>query len=168
MQRLLVVLLAAVDAAIAAAVGLAVILAPLTLLWTVAFGSGWGVLWPLTGALWQFGHGVPLDIAIPDDALVALGVPTEAAQFTLSLTPLAFLLLTFFLAARSGSRAARSGAGLTGVLSGTVVFSAFAALVALTSGTAIAGTSLLLGILLPAAVYLAGSFAGAVRYAWEE
>ncbi|WP_244632440.1 hypothetical protein [Microbacterium sp. Se63.02b] len=76
MQRLLVALLAAFDAAIAAAVGLVVLLAPLTLLWTVAFGitADWGALWPLTGTLWEFGHGVPLTVGIPDALLVALSI----------------------------------------------------------------------------------------------
>ena len=83
MQRLLVALLAAFDAAIAAAVGLVVLLAPLTLLWTLAFGitADWGALWPLTGTLWEFGHGVPLAVTIPDELLVALAIPSEAASF---------------------------------------------------------------------------------------
>src|SRR3954447_9688784 len=102
MQRLLVAILAAVDAAIAAAVGLAVLLAPLTLLWTLAFGAtaDWGALWPVTGTLWQFGHGVPLEIVIPDDVVVAVGISRDAADFTLSLTPLAFFLFTLLFAAR--------------------------------------------------------------------
>src|SRR6478609_6754278 len=109
MQRLLVALLAAFDAAIAAAVGLVVLLAPLTLLWTVAFGisADWGALWPLTGTLWQFGHGVPLSIDIADDLLRAAGIAPDAAAFTVSVTPLAFLIFTLLFAARSGTRAAR-------------------------------------------------------------
>src|SRR3954452_8963872 len=124
MQRLLVTILAALDAAIAAAVGLAVLLAPLTLLWTLAFGATaeWGALWPVTGTLWQFGHGVPMDIMIPDAAISGLGISPEAAHFTLSLTPLAFLVFTLLFAARSGARAARSGAWMLGVISGSVVF----------------------------------------------
>src|SRR5690606_9722383 len=118
MQRLLVAILAAVDAAIAAAVGLVALLAPLTLLWTLAFGAAadWGSLWPITGTLWQFGHGVPLEIAIPDAVVTAVGIAPEAANFTLSLTPLAFLLFTLLFAARSGTRAARAGTWLLGVV----------------------------------------------------
>ncbi|MFK3835530.1 DUF6350 family protein [Microbacterium sp. NPDC087868] len=170
MQRLLVALLAAFDAAIAAAVGLAVLLAPLTLLWTLAFGAAadWGALWPLTGTLWAFGHGVPLDITIADAALVAVGVPAAAASFTVSVAPLALLVFTLLFAARSGARAANAGSWVTGVLSGTVVFAAIAAGVALTSRLDAAKTSLLLAILLPAAVYLAGAVCGAVRVVWED
>lgn len=170
MQRLLVALLAAIDAAIAAAVGLVVLLAPLTLLWTLAFGitADWGALWPLTGTLWAFGHGVPLDVVIPPELLVALAIPAQAAAFTVSITPLAFLLFTVLFAARSGARAAKADAWLTGVLSGAVVFAVIAAAVAFTSHVEAAGTSLVLAIVAPAAAYLVGAFFGAVRIAWED
>jgi hypothetical protein len=170
MQRLLVALLAAFDAAIAAAVGLVVLLAPLTLLWTLAFGvtADWGALWPLTGTLWEFGHAVPLDITIPDEVLVALGIPAAAASFAVSITPLAFLLFTLLFAARSGGRAATAGAWLLGSLSGAGVFALISAGVALTTRLEAVRTSLPLAILLPAAVYLVGVLCGAVRIAWEE
>ena len=170
MQRLLVALLAAFDAAIAAAVGLVVLLAPLTLLWTLAFGitADWGALWPLTGTLWELGHGVPLAVTIPDELLVALAIPSEAASFAVSITPLAFLLFTLLFAARSGSRAASAGAWLLGSLSGTVVFAAISTGVALTARLDAAQTPLLLAIVLPSAVYLVGTLCGAVRVAWEE
>ena len=170
MQRLLVALLAAFDAAIAAAVGLVVLLAPLTLLWTLAFGvtADWGALWPLTGTLWEFGHGVPLDVTIPDEVLVALGIPSQAAAFGVPITPVAFLLFTLFFAARSGGRAANAGAWLLGVLSGSAVFAVIATGVALTSRLDDLKTSLSLAIILPTAVYLVGALCGAVRVAWEE
>ncbi|WP_336501270.1 DUF6350 family protein [Microbacterium paraoxydans] len=170
MQRLLVALLAALDAAITAAVGLAVLLAPLTLLWTLAFGvtADWGALWPLTGTLWEFGHGVPLEITIPDALLVTLAIPADAARFAVSVTPLAFLLLTVLFAARSGARAARSGAWVLGSLSGTVVFTVISTVVALTSALGAARVPLGLAILLPPAVYLVGAVCGAVRVAWED
>jgi len=170
MQRLLVALLAAFDAAIAAAVGLVVLLAPLTLLWTVAFGitADWGALWPLTGTLWQFGHGVPLDVTIPDDLLVALAIPPQAASFAVSITPLAFLLFTLLFAARSGTRAANAGAWLLGVVSGTGVFTLISAGVALSVRLDAVQTPLTLAIVLPSAVYLVGALCGAVHVAWEE
>lgn len=170
MQRLLVAILAAVDAAIAAAVGLVVLLAPLTLLWTLAFGAtaDWGALWPAAGTLWQFGHGVPLEIVIPDEIVIAVGISPDAAHFTLSLTPLAFLLFTLLFAARSGTRAARSGTWLLGVFAGSVTFALIATGVALTTHIAAAQASLTLAILLPSAVYLIGTLCGAVRYAWRE
>ncbi|MFT4258195.1 DUF6350 family protein [Microbacterium sp.] len=170
MQRLLVALLAAFDAAIAAAVGLAALLAPLTLLWTLAFGAAaeWGALWPLTGTLWQFGHGAPVDVTLPVELVTAAGVAPDAAAFTLSVTPLAFLLFTLLFAARSGARAARAGAWLVGVGGGTAAFSALATGVALTARFAEARTSLAMAIVLPTAVYLVGALGGALRVAWED
>lgn len=170
MQRLLVALLAAFDAAIAAAVGLAALLAPLTVLWTLAFGvtADWGALWPLTGTLWEFGHGVPLDVTIPDAMIVALGIPAEAASFAVSITPLAFLLFTLLFAARSGTRAAAAGTWLLGSLSGAVVFALISTGVALSARLDTAQTPLILAILLPSAVYLVGAICGGVRVAWED
>lgn len=170
MQRLLVALLAAVDAAIAAAVGLAALLAPLTLLWTLAFGAtgDWGALWPTAGTLWQFGHGVPIDITIADGMLVAAGVPPEAATFALSVTPLAFLFFTLFFAARSGVRAARAGVWMLGVAAGTIGFASIATAVALTSQLDAATTPFWLAIVLPTVIYLVGALSGAVWFAWRE
>ncbi|MFS0911672.1 DUF6350 family protein [Microbacterium sp. 179-I 3D2 NHS] len=170
MQRLLVALLAAFDAAIAAAVGLAVLLAPLTLLWTLAFGvtADWGALWPLTGTLWQFGHGVPIEVTLPDTLLVALAIPADAAGFVVSITPLAFLLFTLLFAARSGGRAARADAWLTGALSGTAVFALISVGVAVSTRLPAAETPLLPALILPPAVYLVGAVCGSVRAAWDE
>ncbi|HWU28454.1 MAG TPA: DUF6350 family protein, partial [Microbacterium sp.] len=108
MQRVIVLLLAALDAAIAAAIGLAAVLAPFTLLWVLSFGvdADWGALWPVSGTLWQFGHGVPLQVVLPDAVLSGLAIPKEAATFALSVPPLAILLFTVIFAARSGRRAA--------------------------------------------------------------
>lgn len=170
MQRLLVALLAAFDAAIAAAVGLVVLLAPLTLLWTLAFGAtaDWGALWPLTGTLWEFGHGVPLEVVIPDELLVSLGIPAQAASFAVSITPLLLLIFTLLFAARSGARAANAGAWLLGALSGSVVFAVISAAVALSAHLDAVRTPLALAIALPALVYLVGALCGAVRVAWDE
>ncbi|MFK4759411.1 DUF6350 family protein [Microbacterium sp. ZW T5_45] len=170
MQRLLVALLAAFDAAIAAAIGLAVLLAPLTLLWTLAFGADadWGTLWPLTGTLWQFGHGAAIDISLPTEVVTAVGIAPEAAEFVLSVTPLAFLVFTLLFAARSGARAAKAGAWALGALGGSIAFAAIAAVVAVTSALEIARTSTVAAILLPSAVYLIGAFCGAIRVAWED
>ena len=170
MQRLLVALLAAFDAVIAASVGLAVLLAPLTLLWTIAIGGSadWGALWPVTGTLWEYGHGVPLEITVPVETLTALGIAPDAASFAVSVTPLAFLLFTLLFAARSGARAARAGTWLLGSLAGAAVFGLIATGVALTSRLEAAHTALPLAIVLPTAVYLAGAVAGGIRAVWED
>lgn len=168
MHRLVAAALAAVDAAITAAVGLVVLLAPLTVLWAIAVGSGWGALWPTTAVLWQYGHGAPVQIEIPVETAVALGVPAEAAGFTLSVIPLAFLLGTLLAAFRSGRRAARSGAWPAGVITGTLVFGAIAVLIARTGVADVATTPTAFAVIAPTAAYLVGSLAGAVRHAWTE
>ena len=170
MHRLTIALLAALDAAIAAAVGLAVLLAPLTLLWVLAFGlsAEWGSLWPISASLWQFGHAVPVQVVIPDDVLLAVGIPEEGARFALSLPPLAIGLFTVLFAARSGKRAAVANDGIAGVAGGALVFTAISVAVALTGRSGELRTTLWLAIVLPAAAYLAGLLIGAVRYAWAE
>ncbi|MDR6868073.1 hypothetical protein J2Y69_002684 [Microbacterium resistens] len=170
MQRLLIVLLAAIDAAVAAAVGLAVILAPLTVLWTIAFGVGadWGALWPATSTLWQLGHGVPVDIALPDAVLRDAGIAPEASSFAISVPPLALLVFTVVFAARSGRRAALAGSWVTGVVAGTTAFTLIAAVVALTGHLAIAATPMAWGIAAPGIAYLCGALVGGIAVAWTD
>lgn len=170
MQRVTVLLLAALDALIAAAVGLVAVLAPFTLLWVLAFGvnADWGALWPVTGTLWQFGHGVPLQVVLPDAVLSGLGIGSEAASFAVSVPPLGILLFTLLFAMRSGRRAAVAGAWVSGVLSGAVVFSAMSVLVALTARSVVLLAPVWAAVLIPAAVYIAGLLVGAVRRAWSE
>lgn len=170
MQRVTVVLLAALDAAIAAAVGLATVLAPFTVLWLLAFGvsADWGALWPVSGTLWQFGHGVPLVVSLPDAMLANLAIPKEAATFALSVPPLALLLFTLIFAARSGRRAAMAGAWVTGTVSGAVGFTLIAAVVALTAHSDVLRAPQWAAIVIPASVYLAGLLIGAIRHAWSD
>lgn len=170
MQRLLIVLLAAVDAIVAAAIGLVVLLAPLTVIWAIAFGpnADWGTLWPSAATLWQFGHGVPLAVALPDALVRSVGLDPSAASFALSLPPLLFLGFTAIFAARSGRRAALAGSWITGVTSGTAVFAVISAFAAVTGGLGVLKAPLWLAILFPPLVFLCGALAGAVVTAWSE
>lgn len=169
MNRLLVFLLAAFDAIVAAAVGIAVLLAPLTLLWIWGLGgeAPWTALWPAAAKVWQLGHLVPLTVELPASYLAATGIPAEAATFLVSLAPLAFAGFAAVFAFRSGRRAARAGVGFTGASSGTLVFAALAAVIQFTSSNPIATTVAWQAILLPAAVFAAGAFAGAIQGAWQ-
>jgi len=170
MHRLIVVLLAAVDAAIAAAVGIAATLAPLTVLWVVGMSgtAEWGTLWPASAAVWQLGNLVPLHVTLPGDYLAVAGIDPTAASFVLSLAPLAFAVFTAIFAARSGVRASQADAWVTGVVTGSVVFTALATAIALTSGTAIAQVELWQAILMPALVFALPLCAGAVVTEWRE
>ncbi|BAJ73669.1 hypothetical protein MTES_0705 [Microbacterium testaceum StLB037] len=168
MHRLLVALLAALDAILAAAGGIAVVLAPLALLWVAGLGSpDWSALWPTTAAIWHLGHLVPLTVTLPDTYLAATGIDPSLASFTLSLAPLAFAAFTALFAARSGVRAAEAGAGITGWLSGSLVFAAIASAVALTGNAALVASETWLAILLPSLLFFVPSLIGAIVGAWR-
>ncbi|PZU40668.1 MAG: hypothetical protein DI573_03330 [Microbacterium sp.] len=169
MYRVLVALLCALDAAIAAAVGLAMVAAPLTLLWVFGMGSAadWAALWPATGAIWQLGHLVPMQITLPAE-LIAAGIPVDAASFPLSVAPLALAVFSAVFGLRSGARAARAGAWLTGAASALAVSAAASTLVALTSANPVAAPVLWQAILYPAAVYTIAVLAGGIACAWNE
>ncbi len=167
MPRVLVILLAALDAVLAVAVGVALALAPLALAWTFAPAPDWAALWPVAGTVWQFGHGTPLHVRIPEEYLAGAGVDPIGADFVLSLAPLAFAVLTIVLGVRSGRRAAAAGGWVAGAASGGIVFAAGAAAVALTAASPILGTEPWQAIVLPTAWYLTGLLLGAVTDAWE-
>lgn len=169
MQRLLVVILAAFDAVIAAAAGIAVALAPLTLLWVFVIGDPvWAALWPATGTVWQFGHLVPVMVTLPAKYLALTGIPADAASFVLSLAPLGFAAFTAIFAARSGVRAARAGAWITGVVTGSVVMTAIAAGIGVTARNAPATVQMWQAVLFPALIYAIACLAGALVAAWRE
>ncbi|MGA1827952.1 DUF6350 family protein, partial [Microbacterium sp.] len=170
MHRLIVVILAAVDAAITAAVGIAATLAPLTLLWVLSLGgtADWGALWPAGAVVWQFGNLVPVQVTLPGDYLAVAGIDPGAASFVLSLAPLAFAGFTAISAARSGVRASRAESWVTGVIAGSLVFAALAALIALSSGTGLAAVNGWQAILFPALVFSIPLLIGAAVTEWCE
>lgn len=170
MNRLLVALLAAFDAVVAAAVGLAAALAPLTLLWVFGLGltADWAGLWPTAARVWQLGHLVPLWIDLPDEYLASAALAPDAAEFAVSLAPLAFAAFTAIFASRSGLRAARAGAWITGVVAGTAAFAALGAVVWLTSGTSVAAVAAGAGIAIPALVFAVPALLGALVGAWRD
>lgn len=168
MNRLLVALLAAFDALIAAAVGVAAALAPLTVFWVVGLGGAdWSALWPTSVRIWQLGNLVPLQITLPPEYLTATGIPTDAGQFWLSLAPLAFAGGVAIFAARSGARAARAGAWVLGVASGTLVTAVIAWLVWRSSANPVAAVYGWQALLLPTAVFALPALAGAIVGAWR-
>ncbi len=170
MHRLIVAFLAAFDAVIAAAVGVAVVLAPLTLLWIFGFGAppAWDALWPAAVSVWQLGNLVPLHIRLPAEYLAVTGIAESEASFLLSLAPLAFAAFTAIFAARSGARASRADAWMTGVVVGTLVFGALTAGAALTARNGIAAVHLWQAVLYPVLVFAVPAVVGAVVTEWRE
>lgn len=170
MHRLIVLLLAAFDAAIAVAVAVAATLASLTLLWIFGFGDAadWAALWPVSAVIWQFGNLTPLQVTIPADYLAVTGIDPDAASFTLSLAPLAFATFTAIFAARSGTRASRADAWITGVMAGSAAFAALALVLALTSVNPVAEPAVWQAVLFPTLVFALPSLTAAVVTEWRE
>lgn len=168
MNRLLVLVLAAIDAVLTVAIGVAVAFAPLALLWVFAFGAdaAWLALWPAAVRLWQLGNLVPLDIALPGDYAVAANIPAEGAAFALSLAPAAFALFAGVAGARSGRRAARSGAWIAGVAAGTVTTAALAFLLQLTAHNEVVSAAMPLAIAMPTLVFAVPALLAALTTVW--
>ncbi len=170
MHRFIVAFLAAFDSVIAAAVGIAAVLAPLTLLWIFGFGGSapWGVLWPAAVSVWQLGNLVPLHIRLPPEYLAVAGIGESEAAFLLSLAPLAFAGFTAVFAARSGARASRADAWMTGVVVGSLVFGGLTAGAALTARNPVAAVHLWQAVLFPTLVFAVPALLGAVVTEWRE
>ena len=168
MHRLIVALLSALDALIQVAGGLTVIAAPLTALWVFGFGpaADWSGFWPTTAAVWQAGNLVPLQITLPD-AVIAAGISQDAASFAFSLAPLGFAAFTVIFGVRSGARAARSGAWVSGVGSAAVVVTALSALISVTATSDVVTTVPWQAIGMPAALYAVAVLVGGVVSAWR-
>lgn len=169
MHRLIVSLLAALDAVIVVAVALLVALAPLAVVWIVVFGTAadWSALWPTGASIWMLGHFVPLDVTIPDELAIPLGIAQDAAAFTIALAPLAFAAFTVIFGLKSGGRAARAGSWISGWIGGTLAFGALAAGVALTASNEVVAFDLWQVILIPTALYTVSVLGGGVVTAWR-
>ncbi|QKJ20151.1 cell division protein PerM [Microbacterium hominis] len=136
----------------------------------VGFGgtADWAALWPATGVIWQFGHLAPVAVTLTGDYLAVSGVDPQAASFTLSLAPLAFAAFTAVFAARSGVRASRAEAWVTGVVTGTIVVAALSTGIALTTAADAAAVALWQAVLFPTIVYAVPAVAAAVATEWAE
>jgi len=130
--------------------------------------ADWSTLWPASAVIWQLGNLVPLQVTLPGDYLAAAGIDPSAASFVLSLAPLAFASFTAIFAARSGVRASRADAWVTGVLTGTAVFASLVAVIALTSANSLAEAELWQAILLPSLVFALPLLVGAFVTEWRE
>lgn len=170
MHRLIVAFLAAFDSVIAAAVGVAAVLAPLTLLWIFGFdgSASWGSLWPAAVSVWQLGNLVPLHIRLPPEYLAVAGIGESEGSFLLSLAPLAFAAFTAVFAARSGARASRADAWMTGVVIGSLVFGGLTAAAGITARNPVAAVHLWQAVLFPTLVFAVPALAGAVVTEWRE
>ena len=102
--RLQVSLAQLVQALAIAGVGLAIAFVPLALVWAVDRGFGPDILisWRAAVDAWLLGHGVSLQVTLPEAISVALGTDEPVRPFDVTLWPLGFALLTFVLSYRAG------------------------------------------------------------------
>lgn len=164
MNRTTVALLAALEALIVVAIGIAIALVPLTLLWAVQFGFAvdWSVFWQAAVDIWLLGHGTDLTVGLDPVTVARVGIAGAGDPFTVSLAPLGIGLVTVLLGARTGGRAADSGAWVTGVLSSVATVVVLSSIVTLTAVDGVVSPSLLGGMLAPALVYLVGLAVGLI------
>ena len=157
MNRITVILLAALDAVIALGVGVAIPLVPLTVAWGMTFGSsaGWLPYWRSGVDVWLLGHGVDVTVTLDPVASAMFGL-SGTNVFTVTIAALGFALLTVVFGFRTGRRAWATPHAVTAAVSGVAVFAVLSALVTLSAHTGPAVPSLLQGTLLPALVFAIG------------
>jgi hypothetical protein len=162
MNRITVVLLAALDALIVVAIGIGIVLVPLTVLWATQFQLevDWSVFWKAAADIWLLGHGVNLTITLSPVIAASLGVAQAAAPFQLTIAVLGFALLSVLMGVRTGMRAAQARLPWTGAIASVVTYGVLSTAVTLTAGSAMVQPSLWQGIVLPAFVFGLGVVTG--------
>jgi hypothetical protein len=131
--RLVIILTGAIEALVVMAAGLAVPFVPLTVMWLSRLDKGvsFDVYWRGATDVWLLGHGVNFTAVLDEKSLAALGLPTTAATFVVSLAPLAFGLLTLLLGARVGRRTIEAGTRFIGPIAAIATFAGLTALLVL-------------------------------------
>ncbi|MEO8907948.1 MAG: DUF6350 family protein [Microbacteriaceae bacterium] len=162
MNRLTVVLLAALDALIVVAIGIGIVLVPLTVLWATQFqlAVDWSLFWKASADIWLLGHGVNITIVLSPLTTASLGLPLAGAAFQVTVAVLGFALLAVLMGARTGTRAAQTRFPWTGAIASVVTYGVIGTVIALTAGSAAVTVSLWQGIVLPPFVFAVGVAVG--------
>jgi hypothetical protein len=163
MNRITVILLAALDAVIALGVGVAIPLVPLTVMWGVQSGltSDWEPFWRAASDIWLLGHGVDLTVTLDPQLAASFGL-AGSTVFTVTVAALGFALLTAVFGVRTGRRAWATPHPVSAAIAGVVTFGLLAALITLSSHDGPVVPSLLQGASLPAAVFAGGIAVGLI------
>ncbi|TAM69380.1 MAG: hypothetical protein EPN48_08410 [Microbacteriaceae bacterium] len=158
MNRMTVVLLAALDALIVVAIGIGIALVPLTVLWATQFqlAIDWGVFWKAAADIWLLGHGVNLTFALSPLTAASLGLPHAGVPFQVTIAVLGFALLAVLLGARTGARAAQTRSPWAGAIASVVCYGILGTVITLTAGSTMVTVSLWQGIALPPFVFAIG------------
>ena len=163
MKKSVVALLAALEAFLAVAIGIGIVLVPLTVLWAVRLdlGIGWDVFWRASVDTWLLGHGVHFAVTLDPKLALATGLPGAEQTFLLSLTPIAFAVITVFLGMRLGRKTVEAEARFIGPLTAVLTFAGLNAIVVLTVLHPAMSPTLWRAFALPPLVFLLGLFIGA-------
>lgn len=170
MRALLTAVIAAIEAAAVALAVFAVIGVPAVLIWWLGFGFAAEPmdLASTVAALWQMTHLVPMQVTVPAQTALALGLAPAALAFTLSLAPLTLTVGTMLLAYRSGTRSAgRGGVGAWALVGGVAGFAAAASGVGVLAADFTVGSQLS-RIIVPTVVYAVPMIFGFVLRAARE
>ncbi|MHA7985603.1 cell division protein PerM [Rathayibacter sp. CAU 1779] len=157
MNRLTVILLAALDAVIALGVGVAIPLVPLTVLWALKLdlAADWVPFWRAAADIWLLGHGTDVTITLAPAASALFGL-SGTNVFPITIAALGFALLTVLLGSRTGRRAWATPHPVTAAIAAVVVFAVLSGLVTISAHSGSVIPSLLQGTLLPPAVFAIG------------
>lgn len=163
----------AIESAAIAAAGIVACALVVVLVWGVDRGFGGDPLlqWRVAVDAWLLGHGVDLTVALPQEAVVALGLEQAGRPFAIELGAWGIALVTLWLHWRSGTRIAelpRIDAAIAGV-SGAIAAGLIGLGAAATALHEIASPSLAQSFAWPALVAAAGMLAaivGAHGHAW--
>ena len=129
MRAIVTAVVAAIEGCAAAVAGLAVIAIPAVLLWVVTFSIAAEpeVVAAAAAGVWLLAHFVPMQFSLPQEAMLTMGLGSEALTFSLSLAPLAVTLISVMFAVRAGARLSRRGGiGSAGLIGGALGFAAVA------------------------------------------
>ncbi len=163
MNRMTVILLAALDAAIALGVGVAIPLVPLTVMWALRsdVSGDWIPFWRAASDVWLLGHGVDLTVTLDPVASAEFGL-AGTNVFPLTIAALGFALLTVIFGSRTGRRAWSTPHPAAAAVAGVATFAVLSALLTLSAHTGPVVPSLLQGAMLPAGVFAIGFGIGLV------
>ncbi|HIY67509.1 MAG TPA: hypothetical protein H9830_14690 [Candidatus Agrococcus pullicola] len=94
--------------------GLALAFVPLALVWSIdrAFEADILVMWRVAADAWLLGHGVTVQIQLPEIAALEFGSELATQPFDVTFPPLGFALLTFVLSLRNGLRLHEAAQGM--------------------------------------------------------
>lgn len=159
----------ALETLVVVAIGVGIFFAPLTLLWAVEdrFATELAVYWRVAADAWLLGHGVPLEVALSEQAGAALGLGQSQREFILSVAPLGPGVLTLWWGVRIGRRDLAADYPLAVWLSGFGTVVVLATAISLSAQHPSAQTPLLDAIVKPSLFLATGLIVASWSQEWS-